>query len=450
MVPLNNQKFPSLSDWWWPLILSRKIVGHFLFPHLTPPGNWWYDVLGFVPAGSVSRSSTLQIFWDASHVWWLLCLPVYLLSHFPSPQGSTYTKVDVEHWHASLGFPFHIWHTQREHATVALLPPTLHMQSKYMSLNCSSAPPLLYTMHIQSHTHTQSENIPVIAGASGRFVMVDARNSTVTATTGACCSLSKARTTPSTHFWAISKDRLLKNYISWSSWWYYHNWLWVLTHTYKSIHSHTCAGTHAHTHTHARTHAHTHTDKGSLCNIHMHDTMHAGTKQSHQKLWNEADKRKKCGEWIYIIPMKPANQPANQSIKCSNWTHLYLTASMMLTIRPGSISIRVSLWVYWRSTKSRTPGGTSVVSVILLTGRSTRFSASRTLPSTASAHTRATTCHDREMALQALFSSGCGGFFHVGKDYGVCVCVCVCARARVFAFVQACMVCAHVCVDNNC
>ena len=77
---------------------SRKTMEHcFLFPCLSPPGDssvWcpWHCV----PAGSVSSSSTLQIFWDASHLWWMLYLPVYLLSHFPSlqhVQGSTSTVV---------------------------------------------------------------------------------------------------------------------------------------------------------------------------------------------------------------------------------------------------------------------------------------------------------------------------------------------------------------------
>ena len=34
--------------------------------------------LAFFPAASVSSSSTLKI-WYTSHLWWLLCLPVYLL-----------------------------------------------------------------------------------------------------------------------------------------------------------------------------------------------------------------------------------------------------------------------------------------------------------------------------------------------------------------------------------
>ena len=39
------------------------------FPCLASPGSWWCDVLGFVPAGSVWSSSTLQIFCDTSHLW---------------------------------------------------------------------------------------------------------------------------------------------------------------------------------------------------------------------------------------------------------------------------------------------------------------------------------------------------------------------------------------------
>ena len=63
--------------------LSRKIVERFLFLRLSlPPGDRWCGVFGFVPAGNVSRSSTLQIFRDATHLWWFLCPPVYLLCHF--------------------------------------------------------------------------------------------------------------------------------------------------------------------------------------------------------------------------------------------------------------------------------------------------------------------------------------------------------------------------------
>ena len=36
-----------------------------------------------VLAGSVSSFSTLKVLSDTSHLWWLLCPPVYLLGHFP-------------------------------------------------------------------------------------------------------------------------------------------------------------------------------------------------------------------------------------------------------------------------------------------------------------------------------------------------------------------------------
>ena len=82
--------------------------------HASPPDDRWCDALGFVPAGSVSSFSILQIFGEASHLWGLLCSPVYLLGHFPSlqhVQGST--PAGVFEWerrpstHFSLGFPFH-------------------------------------------------------------------------------------------------------------------------------------------------------------------------------------------------------------------------------------------------------------------------------------------------------------------------------------------------------
>ena len=75
----------------------------------------WCDVLGFMPAGSVSSFSTLQFFREANHFWGLLCPPVYLLDCFPSlrhVQGSTPTEVFEggcrPSTHASLGLPFHV------------------------------------------------------------------------------------------------------------------------------------------------------------------------------------------------------------------------------------------------------------------------------------------------------------------------------------------------------
>ena len=90
---------------WLSLVLPRKIVLRFLFQRLSPPRDRWCDVLGSVPTGSVSSSWTLQISQEASHLWELLCPPVYLLSHFPSlrhvraghPQE--FSKVAVDHRH---------------------------------------------------------------------------------------------------------------------------------------------------------------------------------------------------------------------------------------------------------------------------------------------------------------------------------------------------------------
>ena len=62
----------------------------------------------------VSSSSTFQTFGEASHLWGLLCPPVYLLDHFPSlrhVQLSTSTGVFESGCRpltqSSLGFPFH-------------------------------------------------------------------------------------------------------------------------------------------------------------------------------------------------------------------------------------------------------------------------------------------------------------------------------------------------------
>ena len=43
------------------LNISQKIVKRFLLLCLSPPSDQWYDVLGFVFAGNVQSSSTLQI-----------------------------------------------------------------------------------------------------------------------------------------------------------------------------------------------------------------------------------------------------------------------------------------------------------------------------------------------------------------------------------------------------
>ena len=52
---------------------KEDILEHFLFkvfPCLSPPGHQWCDVLGFVPACSVSSASTLHWSPTLTTVWW--------------------------------------------------------------------------------------------------------------------------------------------------------------------------------------------------------------------------------------------------------------------------------------------------------------------------------------------------------------------------------------------
>ena len=93
---------------WLMLALSRPFKEDCLvLPLSTPPSSrrsmMWCPWLW--PGDSVLGSSTLQVLQDTRHLWWLLCLPVHLLSHFPhsgvsravNPQE--FLKVDVDHWH---------------------------------------------------------------------------------------------------------------------------------------------------------------------------------------------------------------------------------------------------------------------------------------------------------------------------------------------------------------
>ena len=72
---------------------------------ISPPDDQWCDdVLGCVPAGSVSSSSTLLIFWDASYFWWLHCLPVCSVIFLNSSMSRTVhpqesSKLAVKHCH---------------------------------------------------------------------------------------------------------------------------------------------------------------------------------------------------------------------------------------------------------------------------------------------------------------------------------------------------------------
>ena len=102
------KRFQCSFDWRWPsLALSRKIVERFLFPRLSAPGDRWCAVLGFVPAVSVSSSSTLQIFREESHLRGLLCPPIFsdISLHsgiYRAVHQQEVWKVDVDHWHISV------------------------------------------------------------------------------------------------------------------------------------------------------------------------------------------------------------------------------------------------------------------------------------------------------------------------------------------------------------
>ena len=93
------KQFQCSSD----LILTEKIFKHFLFPRLSSSGDRWCDVLGFVPTGSVSSSSTFQIFRDAHHLWWSLPACLCALS-FPSVESSTQQVKDRLVWNMKV-FP---------------------------------------------------------------------------------------------------------------------------------------------------------------------------------------------------------------------------------------------------------------------------------------------------------------------------------------------------------
>ena len=113
-LPLRS--FPNVAFEMVPLFIWLTMaLSHPFKKCLSPPGDQWCDVLGFVHAGSVSSFPTLQIVQEASHLWGLLCPLVYVPGCFPSlqhVQGSTHTGVFKDRCrpstYSSLGFPFHL------------------------------------------------------------------------------------------------------------------------------------------------------------------------------------------------------------------------------------------------------------------------------------------------------------------------------------------------------
>ena len=93
VMPLKQFQFSS--NWRWPfLVLSKTIVERFLFLRLSPPGDLWCDVLGFVPVGIVSQSTQLlkSSDLDASRLCWLLCPPDYLSSTLDGLWGLSHQR----------------------------------------------------------------------------------------------------------------------------------------------------------------------------------------------------------------------------------------------------------------------------------------------------------------------------------------------------------------------
>ena len=128
-APPVSQKFPQCRLWNGSIVrltddgpLSSfqgrlSIASSF---HASPPSVRWCGVLGFVPAGSVSNSSTLQIFWEATHnchkraTIVRVALPASLSARsFPITPACSgkYTGVFEggcqSLMHSSLAFPFH-------------------------------------------------------------------------------------------------------------------------------------------------------------------------------------------------------------------------------------------------------------------------------------------------------------------------------------------------------
>ena len=104
-----------------------------LFPRLSPPSVRWCDVLGFVPAGNVSSSSTRKIFRDPSHdgcfAQQYICSVIsfnFGMSRAVHPQ--TFSKADVEQrqvpvWasHSTVHF---LWQAQDDGIKLCVLTVT--------------------------------------------------------------------------------------------------------------------------------------------------------------------------------------------------------------------------------------------------------------------------------------------------------------------------------------
>ena len=80
----SNVAFEAVPMFVW---LTIALCRPFFVLLISPPGHRWCDALGFVPAGSVSSSSTLKIFRDSSHSRWLLFFCQSVSCYFPNWLG---------------------------------------------------------------------------------------------------------------------------------------------------------------------------------------------------------------------------------------------------------------------------------------------------------------------------------------------------------------------------
>ena len=140
-----------------------KRVERFLFPRLSPPGDRGRDVLGFVPAVSVSSSSTLQIFRDASHSWWLLCphllgrfeeekTDTTLFSSKKQPQAAQLATAVAARTLISCTFPHTAVHS------LSVLPQTAmsKLQTTILTPSSHRRPHTIFTPASSDYTHTTS------------------------------------------------------------------------------------------------------------------------------------------------------------------------------------------------------------------------------------------------------------------------------------------------------
>ena len=105
LLPLKWLSFWHWSDRWWPfLIFLGKVIQHFSLSLLVSTGQLtvWVRWEGFLPAGGVSSSWTLQILWDTCKVCSFchdcLALQFDLLCHSSTTTRTTFSYISEKLW----------------------------------------------------------------------------------------------------------------------------------------------------------------------------------------------------------------------------------------------------------------------------------------------------------------------------------------------------------------